>query len=207
MDAGAAARSRATRADPGYRLRGAVLAVAALALLAAGGAWWTARAPALAATAAGDGSRTAAGPPGRSVILDPRTGIPLPVADPATGRLAPPGWPRPTPGTVVERVDDPLPSADVVWRGRATITPDNGLIRRSYARDGDRYLLQFRCTGPGELLIVIDGARYAGPLTSGCGGPVTTATEVTGVGGPVQISLSTVNEQPVRVEAQLVALS
>ncbi|NJP35782.1 hypothetical protein [Micromonospora thermarum] len=111
------------------------------------------------------------------------------------------------PDTRVERVDDPLPSVDVVWRSRATITPGDGLIRRSYARDGDRYLLQFRCTGPGELLIVIDGARYAGPMTSGCGGPVTTATEVTGVGGPVQISLSTVNDQPVRVAAQLVALS
>ncbi|MEW2385788.1 hypothetical protein AB0873_27380 [Micromonospora sp. NPDC047707] len=69
MDAGAAARSRATGADPGYRLRGAVLAVAALALLAAGGAWWTARAPALAATAPGR-------PPGRPAARWSSTRVP-----------------------------------------------------------------------------------------------------------------------------------
>lgn len=202
MDAESAARSRPAGADPGDRLRGLALVVAASAVLAGGGAWWTLHAPVTAGPPEA-ASRADDGPSDRRVDLDVRSGVPVHVVDPATGRVTVSAGNGRPPAARVEGVDESSPATGVVWRVRTTITAEEGLVRRSYARNGDRYLLQFRCTGPGELLIVVDGARYAGPLTSGCAGSVTTVTEVTGVGGPVQVSLSTVNEQPVRVAAQL----
>ncbi|MGC5331335.1 hypothetical protein [Micromonospora sp. DT62] len=94
---------------------------------------------------------------------------------------------------------------DAVWTARAVLSPGAGLVKQASAEGGARHLLQFRCVGPGELLIVVDGARAADPITSACDGSVT-STEVTGRGGPFQVSLSSANAEPLRVEAQLVAL-
>ncbi|MBQ1072395.1 hypothetical protein KBX06_04320 [Micromonospora sp. C31] len=94
---------------------------------------------------------------------------------------------------------------DTVWTARGLLRSTEGLVKRASAEGGARHSLQFRCVGPGELLIVIDGARAADPITSACDGSVT-ATEVTGQGGLFQVSLSSANAEPLRVEAQLVAL-
>ncbi|MGK5518447.1 hypothetical protein ACSNN9_03735 [Micromonospora sp. URMC 107] len=98
---------------------------------------------------------------------------------------------------------DPFP--DTVWSAQGRLGPAEGLVKHASAEGGARHLLQFRCVGPGELLIVIDGARAADPITSACDGSVT-STAVTGRGGPFQVSLSSANAEPLRVEAQLVAL-
>ncbi|MFY1596847.1 hypothetical protein [Micromonospora sp. WMMD737] len=94
---------------------------------------------------------------------------------------------------------------DTVWTARAVLSPAEGLVKQASAEGGARHLLQYRCVGPGELLIVVDGAWAADPITSACDGSVT-STEVTGRGGPFQVSLSSANAEPLRVEAQLVAL-
>ncbi len=193
MDADSGARSPTVGSGSGDRMRGLALLLAALLVLTAGGVWWTVRAPVVA------------GPPaaGGDVVLDPRSGSRI-VVDPVTGRMVAAGRAGLTPGSRVEADDGAARRGVTIWSDRATITPRDGLVRRSSTAGAARYLLQFSCTGPGELLVVIDGARYTGPLTSGCGGSVTTATEVTGTGGPVQVSFSTVNDQPLRVEAWLV---
>ncbi|MEH0969757.1 hypothetical protein V6U77_01260 [Micromonospora sp. CPCC 205546] len=98
---------------------------------------------------------------------------------------------------------DRLP--DTVWTAWGLLRSTEGLVKHASAEGGARHSLQFRCVGPGELLIVIDGARAADPITSACDGSVT-STEVTGRGGPFQVSLSSANAEPLRVEAQLVAL-
>lgn len=192
MAAESGARSPAAGTGAGDRANGLVLLLAALVALTAGAVWWTAGVPAAVSSPIG-------GAP-----LDVRTGSRI-VVDPVTGRMVAAGRAGLTPGSRVDS-DDAVPGRGVtIWSDRATITPRDGLVRRSStAGDGGRYLLQFSCTGPGELLVVVDGARYAGPLTTGCSGSVTTATEVTGTGGPIQVSFSTVNDQPLRVEAQLV---
>ncbi|MDT0529554.1 hypothetical protein RM555_11200 [Micromonospora sp. DSM 115977] len=94
---------------------------------------------------------------------------------------------------------------DTVWTARAVLSPAEVLLKRASAEGGERHLLQYRCVGPGELLIVVEGAWAADPITSACDGSVT-STEVTGRGGPFQVSLSSANAEPLRVEAQLVAL-
>ncbi|MER7459712.1 hypothetical protein [Micromonospora sp. NPDC126480] len=187
------ARSSVVGAGSGDRARGLVLLLAALVSLTAGGVWWAAQAPADAGAPAGGG-----------VLLDAGTGNRV-VVDPVTGRTVAAGQAGLTPGSRVEAEDRGPWRGVVIWSDRATITPRDGLVRRSSrAENGARHVLRFSCTGPGELLVVVDGARYAGPLTSGCGGAVTTATEMTGAGEPIQVSFSTVNDQPLRVEAQLV---
>ncbi|MFV2113445.1 hypothetical protein ACFHW0_14040 [Micromonospora sp. LOL_025] len=92
-----------------------------------------------------------------------------------------------------------------LWTARAELSPAEGLVKRASAEGGARHLLQYRCVGPGELLIVVEGAWAADPITSACDGSVT-STEVTGRGGAFQVSLSSANAEPLRVEAQLVAL-
>ncbi|MEU4383176.1 hypothetical protein [Micromonospora echinofusca] len=92
-----------------------------------------------------------------------------------------------------------------LWTARALLGPGKGLVKQASAEGGARHLLQYRCVGPGELLIVVEGAWAADPITSACDGSVT-FTEVTGRGGPFQVSLSSANAEPLRVEAQLVAM-
>ncbi|PZF94961.1 hypothetical protein [Micromonospora deserti] len=193
----------------GDRLAGGLLGVVALVAVAAGGWWWQANAPATgpvagapsAAPQTGDGFVPGSSARGASFRVDPRTG--------AAFRVDPRDRVRIDPGTGGEAAGGRrggLDSfADTIWRERATLTAQDGVFRQAGGGYGARYLLQYRCWGPGELLVVIVGGRSAAPLTSGCDGSVT-STEVTGVGRPVEVGLSTAGAEPVRVEAQLVAL-
>ncbi|MFG1889501.1 hypothetical protein ACGFIR_16715 [Micromonospora sp. NPDC049051] len=138
---------------------------------------------------------------GAVVQVDPRGGAAARVGagDPET-RRAGSGRRQDSGG---RRALDSFP--DTVWSVQGLLRPTGGIVKQASAERGARHLLQYRCVGPGELLIVVDGAWAADPITSACDGSVT-ATEVTGRGGPFQVSLSSANAEPLRVEAQLVAL-
>ncbi|MFF4878478.1 hypothetical protein [Micromonospora sp. NPDC000668] len=207
------------------RLRSAVLAGVALAALAVGGWWWRAAAPAptagpaTAAPTAGPTVSTAldrvlaSGVPGEGVtaLVDPETGEATEVRrapgvsiDPETG------WITDIDGDSGEfffqgDASGGLPRfSETIWRERATLTPGQPVTRQS-ADDGARYLLQYRCTGPGAMLLVITGAQIAGSPRVDCDGTVS-VSEVDATGGLIRVSLSTAGEQPVEVEAQLAAL-
>ncbi|MEU9510285.1 hypothetical protein AB0D32_28845 [Micromonospora sp. NPDC048170] len=92
-----------------------------------------------------------------------------------------------------------------VWTARAVLSPTESLVRHASAEGGARHLLQYRCVGAGELLVVIARARAAAPVRSVCDGSVH-STGVTARGGPFQITLASANAGSLRVSAQLVAL-
>ncbi|MGW4502049.1 hypothetical protein ACWENR_25990 [Micromonospora sp. NPDC004336] len=193
------------------RWRTAVLAVAALAALVGGGWWWQSAAP-----------RTGPVATAPSASPEPRLGLAVPAqsargaafrVDPNTGAafrvdVGPGGAdPRSVPQGRLDGAARGGSLGDVpgaVWTTRARLDGTQGHVRQAFAEAGARHLLRYRCLGPGELLVVVDGARAADPITSACDGSVT-ATEVTGSGGPFQVSLSSANAEPLRVEAQLVA--
>ncbi|MGN9810505.1 hypothetical protein ACTMSW_14230 [Micromonospora sp. BQ11] len=182
----------------GPRPGAAVLTVATLLVLAAGGWWWRVNepptGPVVGTPSTATTDRPAESPP---FTVDVDSGIAY-RTDPDTGRVTlvvPPD----TDGTTLHSFPD------TVWRERSVLTPAEGIVRQARAEAGERHLLQFRCTGPGELLVVVDGARAADPFTAGCNGS-TTSTEVTGAGGPFQVSLSAAGAEPLTVEAQLVLL-
>ncbi|MEH0982775.1 hypothetical protein [Micromonospora sp. CPCC 205556] len=200
----------------GDRLRGVVLAGAALLVLVAGGWWWRANAPVTGADRADGRDSGAFLEPG---IRPPRGTIPFrgseldravvtsrPDAsthlelDVRTGRALdltelPDDW-----------SDGGLPrSADVRWREEMTLVPGAEPVRRESRADGVRRLLQYRCTGDGELLISTVHAPYTDTSQTNCDGEpgwlelpepqVPTRLEFSAVAGPV------------RVQAQVVALS
>lgn len=188
--------------ESGDRLRTGVLAGLAVAALATGGWWWRANEPVDPPPAAASDSRrqVAVRDSDRALTfrVDPATGAALPVDRPSAVDPVEPfrrydddGW--------LDRPDD------LVWRERATLTPQRPVTRQADRQYGARHVLQFRCTGPGELLVSVVGARAGDPLTSGCDGSLVT-TEVTGRGGPLRVVLSTAGTEPVRVEARLVAV-
>ncbi|MFG1756022.1 hypothetical protein [Micromonospora echinofusca] len=223
---------QATPGGPDDRLRGAVLAVAGLAALVGGGWWWQAEAPRNGPVPAASSNlapadrallgvrpdasirftvpRGSDGPV--SVWVDPRNGstfrtdprsgarVRVDVADPEPRRVGD-GWRREGGGR--RGGLDSFPGT--LWTARSLLGPGEGLVKQASAEGGARHLLQYRCVGPGELLIVVEGAWAADPITSACDGSMT-STEVTGRGGPFQVSLSSANAEPLRVEAQLVAL-
>ncbi|MCF0093498.1 hypothetical protein [Micromonospora sp. MH99] len=201
------------------RLRSAVLAGVTLAALAVGGWWWRAAAPTPMAGPVGVPSAEpsvstelervlARGvPEGRvTVRVDPETGEAVrvesrsPLVDPATG-------------TVVDLGDDQgvlSPGSDLpsfrmmVWREQRELTPGQEVTRQS-ADDGSRYLLQYRCTRPGTLAVTGTGAGIAGPPRIDCDGTLASAEVLPG-GGPFRVTLSAVGDEPIDVQAQLVAL-
>ncbi|PWR05267.1 hypothetical protein DKT68_27850 [Micromonospora acroterricola] len=204
------------------RLRSAALVGVALAALAVGGWWWRAADPAptgqAAPTPTHDDETGAAGATlpvapevRRTVQLDTETGEVVRAKEGLTL------WIDPETGTITD-FDGPagelsfqagpageLPRfSETIWRERATLTPGESVIRQS-ADDGGRYLLQYRCTRPGAMLLVVTGARLTGPSRIDCDGTVGTA-EVNAIGGPIRVSLSTAGEEPVDAEAQFVAL-
>ncbi|MET8120151.1 hypothetical protein [Micromonospora sp. NPDC005189] len=210
------------------RLRSAVLFGAAVAVLAVGGWWWHAAAPASTAASAGPSAAPAVGPsvstpldralaaatPDERVTfrVDSETGEAVSVQgspgasiiDPATGltmdTLAALGasFQQADPSGELSRF------RETIWREQATLSPGASVIRQS-ADDGGRYLLQYRCTRPGEMLVVVTGARITGPSRIDCDGAVATA-ELSPISGPIRVSLSTLGDRPVDAEAQLVAL-
>ncbi|MCM0678456.1 hypothetical protein NCC78_27830 [Micromonospora phytophila] len=196
----------------GDRLRAGVLFGSALVALVAGGLWWQTSAPVtgpLPAATPSPQSETRF----RSVPEGSEDGVIFRV-DPETGAAFRVDVDRggADPRRLMEQMLDEEASSgrldsfpDTVWTQRADLAPERGVVRQAAAEAGARHLLQYRCTGPGELLVVIDGARAADPFTSACDGSVT-STEVTAAGGSFQVALSTANAGPLRVEAQLVAL-
>ncbi|MEU5949853.1 hypothetical protein ABZ793_30470 [Micromonospora sp. NPDC047465] len=143
---------------------------------------------------------------GATVGVDPRTGAAFRV-DPLTGAA----FRVDSGGRAGVRVDPEarrlgrLPNT--IWRERATLGRENSrVVKQAAGEAATRFLLQYRCTGPGELLVVLERIRAAVPFpTVGCDGTVV-SIELTAVGGPFRVSLSTADAEPLRVDAQLVGL-
>lgn len=91
----------------------------------------------------------------------------------------------------------------MVWTDRASLSAGSALVREARLTRGERNLLIFSCTGPGELLVTVIGARAADPLTVGCDGTVIT-TEMTGTGAPVTVSFSTAGAASLMLLARLI---
>lgn len=195
--------------DPSYRLRGALLVGVGVAALALGGWWWRVEAPASppAGDRLGESSlredpvdwTTFRQEPGASssIVLDSATGAVL--VDPRTGQVV---------GSVVESDAGRGAGRDagrraVVWTERASLSAGTALAREARIGRDERKLLIFSCTGPGELLVTVIGARAADPLTVGCDGTVIT-TEMTGTGANVTVSFSTAGAASLQLVARLI---
>ncbi|MFI7548712.1 hypothetical protein ACIBQ2_03105 [Micromonospora sediminimaris] len=196
--------------DAIHRLRGALLAAVAVAALTLGGWWWRVAAPE-AQTGVGlpsavtywRGNPVTGGTVSElphatsSVLVDARTGAVAgaddgPAERPATGSAAPSGW--------------YVGGTELVWTESARLGSGAAVVRQTRMERGERHLLRLRCTGPGELLVAVAGARSAAPMTVGCdGGQV--MMELTGIGAAARLSFSPAGSEPVQIEARLIALS
>ncbi|MGV9216168.1 hypothetical protein ACTFTM_30320 [Micromonospora sp. RB23] len=201
------------------RLRSVVLVGTALAALAVGGWWWRAAAPAPVAgpvrppvvgpSVSTEMERVLAHglPEGRvTVQVDAQTGEAVRVerrpslVDPETGWIIDLGDDQ---GVLSPGSD--LPSfRGTIWREQRELAPGEERTRQA-SDDGSRYLFQYRCTRPGALAVTSTGAEIAGPSRIDCDGTLASARVLPG-GGPFRVSLSAVADQPIDVEAQLVAL-
>ncbi|GAB3176911.1 hypothetical protein FHX75_121532 [Micromonospora palomenae] len=204
------------RADD--RLRGGLLAAAALLAVAAGGAWWWANSP----TTGPHGVSVGASPAPRGVIpsRSPETLDEVLAAHPGTAvRVHIDG----ETGRVIEATELPgeasdlaLPRfTDTLWREHLTLTPGQEPVRRESLPDGARHLLQYRCTGPGELLISIVHGPDTDTAWTTCDGergelelphPMEPGPALPAQSAPTRIELSAVGPRPVQVQAQLVAV-
>ncbi|MFI7021248.1 hypothetical protein [Micromonospora sp. NPDC049900] len=197
--------------DPVHRLRGALLAGIGAVALALGGWWWQAQAPtpAPAPIGPGDGPWSATTwrmEPGirTSVVLDGRSGAVV-SAHPGGG-YGPPGGTADASSSADHRSPGRAEVRNVVWTESTKLSEGASVVRRAPIGYGESFRLRFRCIGPGDLLVTVDGARAADPITIGCDGAAAT-TEVTGTGGPVRISFSTAGAEPLQLEARLIAPS
>ncbi|WBB66077.1 hypothetical protein [Micromonospora sp. WMMD812] len=194
--------------ETGDRLNAGVLAGATVLALVFGGWWWRASAPATGPTPGAPSPSPER--VDRFVPSESENGAVFHV-DPSTGAAfrvdrGPDGGDPDDPQPRGEDADGGLPwSPNTFWRERTTISPERGVTRQSAGEDGVRYLLQGRCSGPGDLLVVITGSRSDERTQPDCDGSLQTQV-VTGAGTPIRISLTTVGNEPVRVEAQLVGL-
>ncbi|MEV4543013.1 hypothetical protein [Micromonospora echinaurantiaca] len=192
----------------GDRLRAGVLAGLAVAALIAGGSWWRANAPVTGPPSTAPTATPASPAPRFEVVGDPERSVTFRV-DPVTG-AAMRMDPQPGAGAVepFRRYDDDGwldRPGELIWRERTTLTQERPVTRQTATGYGARHVLQFRCTGPGELRVSVLGARAGDPLTSGCDGSLVT-TQAISRGGPLRVTLSTAGAEPVRVEARLVAV-
>ncbi|GIJ21802.1 hypothetical protein [Micromonospora lutea] len=192
------------------RLRGVVLAAVGVAALTLGGWWWLVQAPqASSGGGAAPGGSSAATSwredlatgefvrefpsATSSVLLDERTGAVVGVS----------GEPVEPAGS--SRSGDARVGAELVWTELARLSSGGGVVRQTRMGSGERHLLRLRCTGPGELLVAVDGARSAAPMTVDCDGD-RVAMELTGTGAAARLSFSPAGSEPVQVEARLIAL-
>ncbi|MEU6022429.1 hypothetical protein [Micromonospora sp. NPDC047134] len=185
--------------DSLYRLRGALLTGVGVIALVAGGWWWRGEAPAgsdasMTSPVSADWQESAASarydmaPTGSRVMVDPRTGRVVGYATESSGDR----------GMAREGG-----RGAVVWTDRASLSAGSALVREARLTRGERNLLIFSCTGPGELLVTVIGARAADPLTVGCDGTVIT-TEMTGTGAPVTVAFSTAGAASLMLVARLI---
>ncbi|MEU5548297.1 hypothetical protein ABZ738_00855 [Micromonospora sp. NPDC047793] len=192
--------------DPVHRLRGVLLAGIGAVALVLGGWWWQAQAPG-AATSTGPGGDFRLTTTGRvepeprtSVMLDARTGSVVPTS-PGRGYGS-----AEAPSSAGHRGVRRAEVRHVVWTESTKLSEGAAVVRQTPVGYGELFQLRLRCVGPGDLLVVVVGARAADPIMIGCDGAVAT-TEVTGTGGPVRISFSTAGAEPLHLEARLIAPS
>ncbi|SCE80473.1 hypothetical protein GA0074696_0963 [Micromonospora purpureochromogenes] len=204
------------RADD--RLRGGLLAAATLLAVAVGGGWWWANSPAtgphgvaLGASAAPRGVVPSRSPQTLDEVLAANPGTAVRVhIDAETGRVI---EATELPG---EAGDLALPGfTDTLWREHMTLAPGEEPVRRESLVDGARQLLQYRCTGPGELLISIIRGPNMDTSQTNCDGELGELElpewMEPGDAPPEQpllnrVEFSAVGPRPVQVEAQLVAV-
>ncbi|MEH0930556.1 hypothetical protein [Micromonospora sp. CPCC 205558] len=205
------------------RLRSAVLFGAAVAVLAVGGWWWQAAAPAsttgsAASPTAVSSAEQSVSTPLERVVAGAAPDEPITArVDPDTGeviRVRSRPWAviDPETGSITDIEGDPealFPSGDLppfngtIWREERELAPGQGLTRRA-GNDGARYLLQYRCTRPGTMVVTSTGAEIVGASRIDCDGTIASAVVLPG-GGPFTVSLSAV-DRPIDIQAQLVAL-
>ncbi|GGO12547.1 hypothetical protein GCM10011576_21980 [Micromonospora parathelypteridis] len=179
--------------------------------LAVGGWWWRAAAPTPAASSARPPAATPIVEPTVSSALErvlassgPDASVTLRV-NPETGEVI--EFERRPTSLTLGTGDAPgdLPDLEeTIWRQQGEIVPGQDVTRQS-TDDGARYLLQYRCTRPGTLMVTSTGAEIAGPSHIDCDGTMA-AAEVLPAGGPIRVTLSAVGDQPIDAEAQLVAV-
>ncbi|MGI5524313.1 hypothetical protein ACQEUX_25705 [Micromonospora sp. CA-259024] len=202
------------------RLRSAVLGGVALVALAVGGWWWRAAAPAPVAAPVGRPMAEASvstqlervladGAPDERVEMrvDSQTGEVVRMRDDARVTI------DAATGTITDIDGDPralFPAGDLpafretIWREQRELAPGQGVARQS-TDDGSRYLLQYRCTRPGTLQVTVTGASIIGSPRIDCDGTIANV-EVLPASGPIRVSLATVGDREIDVQAQLVAL-
>ncbi|MGK5445442.1 hypothetical protein ACSNN7_26945 [Micromonospora sp. URMC 105] len=192
---------------PDDRLRGGLLAVAALLALTAGGWWWWAEAPATDPRGVAVGTS----PPLRGAVpsRSPQTLDEVLAANPgAAVRVHVDGSGRVIEATALPGEDGEvaLPRfTDTLWRERLTLLPGQEPVRRQSAADGARHLLQYRCTGAGELAISIDHGPGTDTARTTCNGGLG-EFDLPDPTAPIRIEFSAVGARPVELAAQLVAL-
>ncbi|MFG1840912.1 hypothetical protein [Micromonospora sp. NPDC049175] len=202
------------------RLRSAVLFGATVAVLVGGGWWWRSAAPSPVTRLPGAAVTPIAGPgvssslarvlvrgdevtarvDGETGAVDRAVNVPRAVIDPGSGEIldieGDPSWLFFLGG---------LPSfRETIWREQKTLVPGQRVVRQGGGGDS-RYLLQYRCTRPGTLMVTVFDAELDGPSEIDCDG-TTTGAQLFSHGRPFRVSLSTVGVREIDVEAQLVGL-
>ncbi|WP_433345110.1 hypothetical protein [Micromonospora sp. CA-111912] len=213
------------------RLRGGGLAALAVLVVAAGAGWWRAVAPAVGPTGGpatasgaderrgpGDGTRrtgsgATSGGPGRVSRDDARLVVTVDragrvtsgvVIDPATGRAIE----RYAPGTGYGEVPDGGLGGvtGTVWQARLTLRPGQPSQRRVVEATTRAHLVQYRCVGPGQLLLVTVRSGHRDSRRATCDGSLA-AMWLSRGSGPIRIELATATPgiAPIVVDARVVA--
>ncbi|WP_229400944.1 hypothetical protein [Micromonospora okii] len=173
--------------DTAGRARGGALVALVVLALALGVGWWRAEAPAVTAGSGqsaseprrvGDAPRSRAVDPGaRAVILDPRTGGVIVRLDgdasPGTNRHG--GLPR---------------LSGTLWEAQLVVRPGQPPQRREFTPAGAHtHLLQYRCLGPGRLLMVTLRSDRTQSRRAACDGRPG-AMWLRRAAGPIQVELT-----------------
>ncbi|MCI4063090.1 hypothetical protein MRQ36_11070 [Micromonospora sp. R77] len=158
------------------RVRGALLAGLAVAVLAVGGWWWRGCAPATGPVTARTEPTPASGAPLDRLLV---------TVDSEDGRVLP------GPEETLVLHQEPDGRAEVpspVWVERSHLDGTGPpLVRQTNPSAGERHLLLVGCTGPGKLTVSFSGTGDGGPgLPVDCTGAPTTVA-VTAAGGPLQV--------------------
>ncbi|MEV5820760.1 hypothetical protein ACFYMB_22775 [Micromonospora haikouensis] len=208
------------------RLRGGVLAGLAVLLVVAGGAWWRGAAPRIDPTGGPD--RSSAVDPVDAVDSVPtgrETGRVVPgdsphvVVDSANGRVIFRSPRRavvldgPTGQVLADDASGSVPydrggdlgGFGTLWQARLTLRPGLPPQQRAVPAAGSRpHLLQARCTGPGELVLVAFPFGQRESHRVACDG--SSATVLLDGGKKLRFVLAASGDAPVVVDARLAAL-